>query len=120
MLNVGYKSVVGTMWSISDGAAPIVAKRFYEVLRERMAASGELQPAYALHEATKRLRNEIGVDDFLQWVPFVHFGANILGERHCGYSGFKLRAMALASSKIRSLMQYLSIQRFGSNRECHM
>ncbi len=34
----------------------------------------ELQPAYALHEATKALRAEYGEDDFVRWVPFVHYG----------------------------------------------
>ncbi|KAI0684979.1 CHAT domain-containing protein [Cytidiella melzeri] len=74
MLSAGYKSVVGTMWSIDDYCAPIVAGRFYEVMREQIAAGGRLQPAYALHEATKLLRERVGVDNFVKWVPFVHFG----------------------------------------------
>ncbi|KAI0084264.1 CHAT domain-containing protein [Irpex rosettiformis] len=75
MLNAGYKSVIGTMWSISDYIAPEVMRVFYTVMAEQVKAGGELQPAYALHEATKALRNKPGgVDDFLRWVPFVHFG----------------------------------------------
>ena len=75
MLNIGYKSVVGTMWSISDHIAPAVMKRFYEVMAEQVKAGGELQPAYALHEAsTKALREKYGVSDFVRWMPFVHFG----------------------------------------------
>ncbi|KAI0088283.1 CHAT domain-containing protein [Irpex rosettiformis] len=75
MLNVGYKSVVGTMWSISDRIAPMVMETFYRVMAEQVKAGGELQPAYALHEATKALRNKKdGLTDFLRWVPFVHFG----------------------------------------------
>ncbi|KAI0083720.1 CHAT domain-containing protein [Irpex rosettiformis] len=75
MLNAGYKSVIGTMWSISDYIAPEVMRVFYTVMAEQVKAGGELQPAYALHEAMKALRNKPGgVDDFMRWVPFVHFG----------------------------------------------
>jgi CHAT domain-containing protein len=74
MLSVGYKSVVGTMWSIGDENAPVVAGKFYEVIKEQLAAGGKLEPAYALHEATKQLRDRIGVEKFLEWIPFIHFG----------------------------------------------
>ncbi|KAI0085299.1 hypothetical protein BDY19DRAFT_996847 [Irpex rosettiformis] len=75
MLNVGYKSVVGTMWSISDYIAPEVMRVFYMIMEEQVKAGGELQPAYALHEAMKGLCNKPGgINDFLRWVPFVHFG----------------------------------------------
>lgn len=74
MLNVGYKSVIGTMWSISDSIAPVVMKKFYEVMAEQVKKGGELQPAYALHEATKILREKYGISNFVRWMPFVHFG----------------------------------------------
>ncbi|KAI0083490.1 CHAT domain-containing protein [Irpex rosettiformis] len=77
MLNIGYKSVIGTMWSISDYVAPDVMRVFYTVIAEQVKAGGELQPAYALHEAIKVLRMSSGrggMNDFLRWVPFVHFG----------------------------------------------
>ncbi|KAI0083486.1 CHAT domain-containing protein [Irpex rosettiformis] len=77
MLNIGYKSVIGTMWSISDYVAPDVMRVFYTVMAEQVKAGGELQPAYALHEAIKVLRRSSGrggMNDFLGWVPFVHFG----------------------------------------------
>ncbi|KAI0083203.1 CHAT domain-containing protein [Irpex rosettiformis] len=77
MLVIGYKSVIGTMWSISDYVAPDVMKVFYTVMAEQVKAGGELQPAYALHEAIKVLRRSSGrggMNDFLRWVPFVHFG----------------------------------------------
>ncbi|KAI0084227.1 CHAT domain-containing protein [Irpex rosettiformis] len=75
MLNVGYKSVIGTMWSISDYIAPEVMREFYTVMAEQVKAGGELQPAYALHEAMKALRSKPGrMNEFLRWVPFVHFG----------------------------------------------
>ena len=74
MLNLGYKSVIGTMWSIYDSSAPVVMGKFYEVMAEQVRSGGELQPAYALHEATKALRTKYGVSDFVRWMPFVHFG----------------------------------------------
>ncbi|KAI0083325.1 TPR-like protein [Irpex rosettiformis] len=74
MLNVGFKSVIGTMWSISDRSGPIVMAKFYEVLIEQVRAGAELQPAYALHEAMKALRAELGVNKFMEWIPFIHFG----------------------------------------------
>ncbi|KAI0083320.1 CHAT domain-containing protein [Irpex rosettiformis] len=75
MLNAGYKSVIGTMWSISDYIAPEVMRVFYTVMAEQVEAGGELQPAYALHEAMKALRSKPGgMNDFMRWVPFVHFG----------------------------------------------
>ncbi|KAI0825522.1 CHAT domain-containing protein [Irpex lacteus] len=74
MLNIGYKSVIGTMWSIYDDSAPVVMARFYEVMMEQVRAGGELQPAYALHAATKVLHEKYGVNDFVRWIPFVHFG----------------------------------------------
>lgn len=74
MLNVGYKSVIGTMWSIRDDSAPTVMSTFYETLVKQMNLGEELRPAYALHEATRALRQGYGVNSFLRWVPFVHFG----------------------------------------------
>jgi CHAT domain-containing protein len=74
MLNVGYKSVIGTMWSISDLQATKVAEKFYAAMKEQITAGKELRPAYALHEATQHLRMTVGVDEFLQWIPFIHFG----------------------------------------------
>lgn len=74
MLCVGYKSVVGTMWSIYDSSAPVLAGEFYRVMAGQVETGGELQPAYALYEATKVLRAKYGVGDFVRWIPFVHFG----------------------------------------------
>lgn len=74
MLTVGYRSVIGTMWSISDECAPIVAQKFYEAVAQQVAAGEELQPAYALHEAILFLRQKTDEKRLLRWVPFVHFG----------------------------------------------
>jgi CHAT domain-containing protein len=74
MLNVGYKSVIGTMWSINDLQATKVAGKFYEAMKKQLAAGKELRPAYALHEAIQHLRKTDEVFDLLRWIPFIHFG----------------------------------------------
>lgn len=72
MLTVGYPSVIATLWSIGDKEAPIIAAKFYARL---MGGNEEkISPSYALHEATKSLREEVGEMNFVKWVPFVHFG----------------------------------------------
>ncbi|KAE9399781.1 TPR-like protein [Gymnopus androsaceus JB14] len=79
MLAIGYPSVVATLWSIGDKEAPYVADKFYEKILVNCVSSRErkqsLSSAYALHEATKSLREEVGVVNFIKWVPFIHFGA---------------------------------------------
>ncbi|KZV67443.1 hypothetical protein PENSPDRAFT_611424 [Peniophora sp. CONT] len=78
MLAVGFKGVVGTTWSIRDDDAPVVVEVFYkELLALRSAGTlgkGGTGAAYALHEATRVLREQVGENSFLRWVPFVHFG----------------------------------------------
>lgn len=74
MLSVGYRSVIGTMWSIPDDSGPIISRKFYEIMQQQVTARKPLRPAYALHEAIKTLRHEIEEDEFMKWVPFVHFG----------------------------------------------
>lgn len=79
MLAVGFKGVVATMWSIRDADAPVVVEAYYKKLLELRktdaVGKGETGAAYALHEAVKVLRNSIGEENFLNWAPFVHFGA---------------------------------------------
>ncbi|VDC05866.1 unnamed protein product [Peniophora sp. CBMAI 1063] len=78
MLAVGFKGVVATMWSIYDADAPVVVEAFYnELLAARMADDDQAKgtgAAYALHEATRVLREKVGAQSFMRWVPFVHFG----------------------------------------------
>ena len=83
MLAVGYRGVVGTMWSISDTHAPEIAKGFYEHLldgvprgeggRKRLDSS---YAARALDESIRKTREQLGdsEDALLTWVPYVHFG----------------------------------------------
>ena len=74
-LAVGYRDVVGTMWSIIDDDAPRVVETFYAKLQTMYEEGNDrLSVAYALHEAVKELRKEIGESNFLRWVSFVHFG----------------------------------------------
>ncbi|VDC05882.1 unnamed protein product [Peniophora sp. CBMAI 1063] len=79
MLAVGFKGVIATMWSIQDADAPIIVEAYYRELlnlrSEGQLGKGETGAAYALHEATRVLREKVGEDKFMRWVPFVHFGA---------------------------------------------
>jgi CHAT domain-containing protein len=75
MLGAGFRSVVGTLWSIGDADATVVVDEFYSCLkREYSEGLEEIRPAYALHRAVERLREEVGEEDFVRWVPYVYFG----------------------------------------------
>ncbi|KAG6372437.1 hypothetical protein JVT61DRAFT_7534 [Boletus reticuloceps] len=73
MLFAGYGGVIGTMWSISDKLAPIVARDVYEHLFRNGTRPDYREAARALHEAIGRLR-ESGEASFNEWVPFIHVG----------------------------------------------
>ena len=71
MLLAGYRSVIGTMWSIQDNIAPLVADKVYAQILE----DGKLNSAnaaQALQTAVRGLR-ESG-HSFAFWVPFIHMG----------------------------------------------
>ena len=78
MLAVGFKGVVGTMWSIRDADAPSIVEAYYKELASTRSSGivslGQTGTAYALHAAVERLRGEVGEEAFERWVPFVHFG----------------------------------------------
>jgi CHAT domain-containing protein len=75
VLAVGYRAVIGTLWSIGDADAPLVADEFYRRLKEDQTnAEGRVHAAYALHGATETLRKEVGESNFQRWAAFVHFG----------------------------------------------
>ena len=82
MLAVGYRGVVGTMWSISDMHGPEIARGFYEHI---LNASGEEVgkrrldsscAARALDDSIQKMRKKLGDTEaaLLTWVPYVHFG----------------------------------------------
>ncbi|QKV73650.1 CHAT domain-containing tetratricopeptide repeat protein [Amycolatopsis sp. Hca4] len=71
----GFRSVVGTLWSIDDAAGAVVARTFYEHLTNygtRRPEPGKV--AHALHQALRAYRNSIPVY-FDQWASYVHSGA---------------------------------------------
>ncbi|KAF8132591.1 CHAT domain-containing protein [Boletus edulis] len=73
MLFAGYGGVIGTMWSISDRLAPVVARGVYEYLFRNGTRPDYRDAARALHEAIGRLR-ESGEVPFATWLPFIHVG----------------------------------------------
>ncbi|KIM86377.1 hypothetical protein PILCRDRAFT_816309, partial [Piloderma croceum F 1598] len=71
MLLAGYRSVIGTMWSIQDNIAPLVADEVYaQILGDGKPNSAKA--AQALQTAVRGLR-ERGYS-FPFWVPFIHMG----------------------------------------------
>ncbi|PPR03814.1 hypothetical protein CVT26_000990 [Gymnopilus dilepis] len=81
MLTAGYRSVVATMWSISDHHAPEVAETFYKCLLNDESREGVVElditgSARALHIAVQALRRKLGysTEDLLKWIPYVHYG----------------------------------------------
>ena len=81
MLAAGYRGVVATMWSISDLHGPQVAEDFYTKLSqdldsERLGGLNTDNAACALHYSTQKLRNQLDdlKLDWIEWIPFVHFG----------------------------------------------
>ncbi|CUA71909.1 Pentafunctional AROM polypeptide [Rhizoctonia solani] len=74
MLLAGYRSVIATMWSVSDADAPDVANEVYG----RLLKDGKMdhtESARALHEAINVLRESVGEKNFIRWVPYIHIGA---------------------------------------------
>jgi CHAT domain-containing protein len=73
MLFAGYGGVIGTMWSISDRLAPLVAKDVYGQLFRNGTRPDYREAALALQDAVGRLR-DTGNASFVEWVPFIHVG----------------------------------------------
>ncbi|KAG9077492.1 hypothetical protein FS749_010610 [Ceratobasidium sp. UAMH 11750] len=73
LLMAGFETVIATMWSINDRDAPIVAGKVYECLLEGGVPDSR-KAAKALHKAVESLREQIGVDEFARWVPYIHIG----------------------------------------------
>jgi CHAT domain-containing protein len=69
----GFRSVIGSMWSVDDDDAGQVVSAFYRNLVEG-SESGRLdctRAAAALHKALKKLRNKITLE---QQIVFMHIG----------------------------------------------
>ncbi|KAJ6549921.1 CHAT domain-containing protein [Mycena capillaripes] len=74
MLLAGYRSVIGTMWTIVDNDAPQVAGDVYEHLF-KSSPPDHTEAAEALHFAVQKLREQDeGRSSFFRWVPFIHLG----------------------------------------------
>ncbi|KAF9000845.1 CHAT domain-containing protein [Cyathus striatus] len=76
VLQAGYRSVIATMWAIDDNYASMVSESMYSHLLERSNPPSSDDAAYALQEAAREVREQMGYSDvaFLTWVPFIHFG----------------------------------------------
>ena len=70
---IGYRGVIGTMWSVGDKDALGVAKHIYgELFKDGTSRVSASKAALALHQAVLLLRsNNVPLT---RWVPFVHFG----------------------------------------------
>lgn len=67
----GYRHVIGSLWSIVDDVAVGLAEAFYT----RMAAAPwTVEPARALHAATRELRDRYGGRSPLLWAAYIHTG----------------------------------------------
>ncbi|KAG9087367.1 hypothetical protein FS749_002960 [Ceratobasidium sp. UAMH 11750] len=73
LLMAGDSTVIPTMWSINDRDAPLVAGKVYECLLEG-GSPDTRKAALALHKAVAHLRQTIGMDEFVRWVPYIHTG----------------------------------------------
>jgi CHAT domain-containing protein len=72
----GFRSVIGTLWAVSDEDGPELAKSFYKSLS---SSEGKKTPPYrrtarALRNAVQKLRRNRRVT-LERWVNFVHYGA---------------------------------------------
>ena len=70
----GYTSVIGTMWSVLDKDAPVVAGSVYGQLMEH-GHVGNGEAGIALHYAVAELREIVGEKEFGRWVPYIHIGS---------------------------------------------
>ncbi|KAJ7646374.1 CHAT domain-containing protein [Mycena polygramma] len=71
-MTAGFRSVIGTMWSMNDSDGPIVAEIVYSHLFRDCREPQASDAAEALQLAVKELK-ERGVP-YERWVPFIHMG----------------------------------------------
>jgi len=67
----GFRSVIGSMWSVDDEVACQVVSAFYSNLVDGSGRLDCTQAAVALHKAVKKLREKISLE---QQIVFVHIG----------------------------------------------
>ncbi|KAG9096021.1 hypothetical protein FRC06_009167 [Ceratobasidium sp. 370] len=73
MVFAGYRTVIATMWSVTDDDVPLIVEKLYGVLLKDGMPDIRQVPS-ALHEAVGYLRNVVGEKEYLRWVPYVQFG----------------------------------------------
>ncbi|KAG1845911.1 CHAT domain-containing protein [Suillus subalutaceus] len=67
----GFRSVIGSMWSVDDKVAQEVVSAFYGNLVNGSGILDCTRAAMALHKAVKKLRNKIPLE---QQIVFIHIG----------------------------------------------
>ncbi|KAG2036406.1 CHAT domain-containing protein [Suillus americanus] len=67
----GFRSVIGSMWSVDDEVARQVVRAFYDNLVDGLGRLDCRRAALALHNAVKTLRKKIPLE---QQIVFVHIG----------------------------------------------
>jgi CHAT domain-containing protein len=71
-ITAGFRSAVGTMWSMKDEDGPIVAEILYSHLFRGGQQPEASNSANALQLAVKELKNK--KVSYERWVPFIHIG----------------------------------------------
>jgi CHAT domain-containing protein/tetratricopeptide (TPR) repeat protein len=68
---VGFRSVIGTMWAVDDGATIKIASTFYKHMVDASGRLDHARAAFALNETMKSVRNI----PFDQRILYIHLGA---------------------------------------------
>jgi CHAT domain-containing protein len=70
---VGFRGVIGTLWSVGDEDALHIAEQIYSQLFKDGVRAAASDAALALNQAVRYLRDEQQIP-FVRLIPFVHFG----------------------------------------------
>jgi hypothetical protein len=68
----GFQSAIGTMWSMNDNDAPVVAEIVYSHLFRDGQQPTHTDAAEALQLAVKEFKRRKA--PYERWVPFIHIG----------------------------------------------
>ncbi|KAG8901356.1 hypothetical protein FRB99_005380 [Tulasnella sp. 403] len=74
---IGFRSVIGTLWSMEDGDGSFIVKELYRRLFEELDRGNQLAytcAAEALQDTVWKLRTERKTEPW-RWVNYVHYGA---------------------------------------------
>ncbi|OJA07844.1 hypothetical protein AZE42_10199 [Rhizopogon vesiculosus] len=67
----GFRSVIGSTWSVDDTVAGQVVSAFYDNMFDGSGGLDCTRAAVALHKAVKKLRKQIPIE---QQIVFIHIG----------------------------------------------